>query len=81
MTPFLDITRDGAVVTLTMNRPEERNAISDVESCDAFVDACRDIGADTSIAAVILTGAGASFSAGGNLKKMRDRTGFAPRET
>uniref|UniRef100_UPI001952E5FA enoyl-CoA hydratase-related protein n=1 Tax=Stenotrophomonas maltophilia TaxID=40324 RepID=UPI001952E5FA len=24
---------------------------------------------------------GASFSAGGNLKKMRDRTGFAPRET
>ncbi|MGL4290078.1 MAG: crotonase/enoyl-CoA hydratase family protein [Phreatobacter sp.] len=81
MTSFLDITRDGAIVTLTMNRPEERNAISDVESCDAFVDACHDIAADTSIAAVILTGAGASFSAGGNLKKMRDRTGFAPKET
>lgn len=81
MTDFLAISREGAVVTLTMNRPDERNALSNEASCAQFVDICREIDGDTSVAAVILTGAGTVFSAGGNLKKMRDRTGFAPKAT
>ncbi|KKL92874.1 hypothetical protein LCGC14_1880350, partial [marine sediment metagenome] len=36
---------------------------------------------DMSIGAVILTGAGTAFSSGGNLKKMKDRSGFAPKDT
>lgn len=81
MSDFLAISRDGPIVTLTMNRPNERNALSDEASCEQFVNTCRELGADTSIAAVILTGAGTAFSAGGNLKRMRDRTGFAPKDT
>jgi 2-(1,2-epoxy-1,2-dihydrophenyl)acetyl-CoA isomerase len=79
--PFLLVTREGAIVTLTMNRPEERNTISDVEACDQFVDVCAEISEDTSISVVVLTGADPTFSAGGNLKRMRDRQGFAPKDT
>jgi 2-(1,2-epoxy-1,2-dihydrophenyl)acetyl-CoA isomerase len=79
--PFLSVTREGAIITLTMNRPEERNAISDLEACDQFVDVCAEILADTTISVVVLTGADPTFSAGGNLKRMRDRQGFAPKDT
>lgn len=81
MTPFLTVAREGAVMTLTMNRPELRNALSTVEDCQQFEEICEEITDDLSIAAVILTGAGSAFSSGGDLKKMRDRSGFAPRET
>lgn len=79
--PFLDVTRDGKVAILTMSRPDERNAISDVEACRQFVDVCADIASDNGVSAVILTGMDPAFSAGGNLKRMRDRQGFAPKET
>jgi enoyl-CoA hydratase/carnithine racemase len=81
MSAFLEVSREGPILILTMNQPESRNAISDVEACMQFVQVCDEVNQDTSISAVILTGAGSSFSAGGNLKKMRDRTGFAPKET
>jgi len=81
MPEFLDVTREGPVLILTMNQPETRNAISDVETCAQFERICGEVSRDTSISAVILTGAGASFSAGGNLKKMREKSGFVPRET
>lgn len=76
MSDFLLFERDGAVVTLTMNRPEYRNAITTPDDFQAFVDACERIGRDRSIRAVILTGAGASFCAGGNVKDMRDKAGM-----
>lgn len=79
--PFLDISRRGSVLILTMNRPEERNAISDVEACRQVEDVCRDAASDMSVSVMILTGAGTAFSAGGNIKKMRDRSGFAPKDT
>lgn len=81
MNPFLSVTREGPVMVLTMNRPDERNAISNIEDCQQFEAVCEEITDDLSVAAVILTGAGTAFSSGGNLKKMRDRSGFAPRET
>jgi len=77
MGDFLDYQQDGAVVTLTMNRPEERNAISGAQQFRAFIEACARIEADDSVAAVILTGAGSAFSAGGNVKDMRDRKGLS----
>lgn len=79
--PFLTVTRSGAIVTLTMSRPDERNAISDVEACRQIVSVCEDIGSDQSVSVVVLTGMDPAFSAGGNLKRMRDRQGFAPKET
>ncbi|MEO5764563.1 MAG: crotonase/enoyl-CoA hydratase family protein [Casimicrobiaceae bacterium] len=67
--------RDGAVVTLTLNKPETRNPTTDPDILAALNDACARIGADATVACVIVTGAGKAFSAGGNLKHMRDREG------
>jgi enoyl-CoA hydratase/carnithine racemase len=76
MTSFLDISRAGAVVTLRLNRPEEHNALSDRGQMQEFADFCADMRADQSVRAVILTGAGASFCAGGNVKHMHQRAGM-----
>jgi enoyl-CoA hydratase/carnithine racemase len=62
------------VVTLTLNRPEELNAFSEPAMIEAFLDAIARIRADRSVRAVVLTGAGKAFSAGGNVKHMRDKT-------
>lgn len=67
--------RDGAIVTLTLNKPETRNPITDPDILAALNDACARIAADNGVGCVILTGAGKAFSAGGNLKHMRDREG------
>jgi len=66
---------DGAVATITLNRPEARNAYTEamVEELLAAID---DADADESVRAVVLTGAGPAFSAGGDLKAMRERTGM-----
>ena len=70
------IERDGDVVTWTINRPETRNAISEDDAIDAFVAAVDAANADQSIRAIILTGAGTAFSAGGNVKDMATATGL-----
>lgn len=79
--PFLDVARMGHVAVFTMSRPEERNAISDVEACRQIVSVCEEVNADMDVSVVVLTGLDPAFSAGGNLKRMRDRQGFAPKET
>ena len=65
-----------ALVTLTLNRHETRNAISDDEMIEALEVACDRINQDPAIRCVILTGAGTAFSSGGNLKDMRDGVGM-----
>jgi enoyl-CoA hydratase/carnithine racemase len=72
--------RDGALVTLTLNRPEERNPLGEAEDAEAVAAACGGINADPTVKVVILTGAGSVFSAGGNLKMMRARL-MGPPET
>lgn len=70
MTEPVLIERDGFVATITINCPEIRNAISDDEVIDALVAAVQEVDADPGLRVAILTGAGSSFSSGGNLKKM-----------
>ena len=77
MSDFVVFDRDGAVVTLTLNRPDERNALSTQAQWAEIVDNCNQIASDPSVRAVIQTGAGSAFSAGGNVKDMRDRKGIA----
>lgn len=77
MNDFVLYQKDGAVVTLTLNRPEERNALSTQAQWDELVDCCAAVRADESVKVVILTGAGTAFSAGGNVKDMRDKKGIA----
>ena len=71
MSTFLNIERDGAILTLTMNQPATRNALTGNTAVDEFVQACADIARDTSVRAVIITGAGPVFSSGGNVKDMQ----------
>ncbi len=67
--------QDGGVVLLTLNQPETRNAISDA-IIDGLTAAADRVNKDMSVSCVVITGAGKSFSSGGNVKEMRDRTGL-----
>ncbi|HWU26922.1 MAG TPA: crotonase/enoyl-CoA hydratase family protein [Rhizomicrobium sp.] len=67
--------KNGLVVTLTINRPESRNPLGEDGDGALFADAAARINADREVRCVILTGAGKAFSAGGNLKAMRERAG------
>jgi enoyl-CoA hydratase len=60
--------QEGAILRLTLNRPDKRNPIGP-ETCGELVDALGRA-ADPSVRAVILTGAGPVFSAGGDLSQM-----------
>jgi len=66
----------GHVVTLTLNRPDKRNALSGDDLFAAFEEIFTRINSDMSVRAAILTGGGKSFCAGGDVKEMRDRQGI-----
>jgi len=59
----------GAVVTVTLNRPDKLNAL-DLEHILQFRDVLRDLAGDPSVRAVVLTGAGRGFCAGGDVTSM-----------
>ena len=62
--------RDGGVLRLTLNRPEVRNAFDDrvIRELTEWLEAA---GRDEAVRAVVLTGAGEAFSAGGDMNWMR----------
>ncbi len=67
------IERDGAVATVTLNRPEAMNAMNRVLR-RALAAAMRDVAADDSVRVVILTGAGSrAFTAGLDLKELGEQ--------
>ena len=68
-TDHLLVEREGHVVTVTMNRPESRNAWSG-EMIGAMAEAWEEIDADPDVRVAILTGAGGNFCAGADLKAM-----------
>jgi len=69
------LSLEGRVVTLTLNRDDVRNELTgtrlvdDIERCVAWINR------NEQVAALVLTGAGKAFSAGGNVKHMLDRSG------
>jgi enoyl-CoA hydratase/carnithine racemase len=68
--PILYEKDDAGIVTLTLNRPELRNPISDEDVLEAMHAALDRLERDRDVRVAILTGAGSAFSSGGNLKKM-----------
>jgi 2-(1,2-epoxy-1,2-dihydrophenyl)acetyl-CoA isomerase len=61
--------RDGAVLTLTMNRPEALNAL-DAQLVTALRRAIDAAGRDAQVRAIVVRGEGRGFSAGGDIKEM-----------
>jgi enoyl-CoA hydratase/carnithine racemase len=65
--------QDQRVVTITLNRPDTRNALSG-DLIDGLIDALEKANRDKNVGCVILTGAGKSFSSGGNLQEIKNMT-------
>ena len=63
--------RDHGILWLTLNRPEVLNA-ADVRLHTEFVNVWQTIDLDPTVRAVVVTGAGRAFSAGGDLKMVKD---------
>lgn len=73
---FIVTTLSGPVAELTFNSPQDRNSLSRPEQCQDIAAALQALNADPSIKVAILTGAGNSFCAGGNVKDMKAKAGF-----
>lgn len=67
--PAVLVERDGHVVTVTLNRPDKRNAF-DAEVLCRLCDAWDLIDGDDDVRVAILTGAGGDFSAGADLDRL-----------
>lgn len=64
------ITHDGPVATVTLNRPDLRNAFDDALIAE-LTEAFRSLGSDDRIRAIVLAAAGKAFCAGADLAWMR----------
>lgn len=71
--------RRGAVVVLTLNYPERRNALA-MTMRQSLLDAFERIEADAGVRAVVVTGANGAFSAGGDISGMNVDAFAAGRE-
>ena len=58
---------EGGITTLTMNRPEARNAMS-ADMMNGLHEALPRLAQDSSVRLIVLTGAGGAFCAGGDVK-------------
>ena len=67
---------ENGVATVTLNRPDIRNAISGERIIDEMEEACRRINRDMSIKVAIVTAADPAFSSGGNIKDMAEKKGM-----
>lgn len=68
---MIEVTRDGPLMVVALNRPERRNAV-DRPTAEALADAFRAFEADDDAKVAILTGRGSTFCAGADLKALAD---------
>ena len=69
---LIDFEVDASIATITFNRPDKRNAMSDDMRIE-FIAALEHVAADKAIKALVLTGAGKGFCAGGDISGMERR--------
>ena len=74
---LIDLQVHSGIATLILNRPDKRNAMSDAMRTE-FTEALEHIAADKAIRALVLTGAGKGFCAGGDIAGMQRRMNAAP---
>ncbi len=77
MTDSVLVAQEDGVRTVTLNRPEALNALT-IESMGDLALSLEAAGADPTVRVVILTGAGAAFSAGGDLKFLQEIPAMPP---
>ncbi len=65
----------GPVAVMTLNRPEAMNALGAPGDGDAIAAVCAQVNANLDVRCAVLTGAGRAFSAGGDVKAMKAKTG------
>ncbi|MFI6638639.1 crotonase/enoyl-CoA hydratase family protein [Streptomyces sp. NPDC050504] len=73
-TETVRVSREGAVTTVELHRPEVRNAV-DRETAAALAEAFRAFDADDGAAVAVLHGAGGAFCAGADLKAISEGRG------
>jgi len=73
----IELSISQSIATITLNRPEVRNAIDD-DTRTELVAALDRVGNDDAVRAVIITGKGAAFCAGGDISGMQKRLQAAP---
>ena len=72
MTEEILVKRDGAVMTLTLNRPDKFNALT-FGMYTRLAEVCEGVGRDGTVRAIVLTGAGTkAFAAGTDIAQFRD---------
>jgi len=78
--PSLVVTRDDAVATVTLNRPDKLNALSEALLSD-LLNAVLELDRDRAVRAVVVTGAGdRAFAAGADVAAMREMTAVQARQ-
>ncbi|MBS0338925.1 MAG: enoyl-CoA hydratase/isomerase family protein [Proteobacteria bacterium] len=71
-TSLIDLQTEDGIATLTFNRPDKRNAMSDDMRAE-FIGALERVQADKATRALVITGAGKGFCAGGDIAGMQRR--------
>ena len=71
-TSLIELQVQGGIATLTLNRPDKRNAMNDAMRAE-FVHALESVAADKGVRALVLTGAGKGFCGGGDIAGMERR--------
>jgi len=66
---------DGRVAELTLDRDDVRNALTGTALIDDIVDTVAWANGSAAVSVLVITGAGAAFSAGGSVKEMKERSG------
>lgn len=69
---LIEYQQDNGIVVLTLNRPEKRNAMSDAMRAE-LVSHLQNVRTDRSVRALIITGTGKGFCAGGDIAGMKQR--------
>src|SRR5258708_26265517 len=71
-THLIETAADG-VATLTLNRPDRLNALS-TPILEGLLEALPRLARDPAVGAIVLTGAGRAFCAGGDVKRMAEES-------
>jgi len=77
MTALVELAIEDKIAVVTLNRPEVRNAINDALRIE-LIAMLEHVGTDETVRAVVLTGKGKSFCAGGDISGMKERLKAPP---